>query len=275
VNENGIAVLGVIPTIGLFLLFWRALRRLTGGAQHTILDALALFMIIALLVGAMGGFGAMFNLIFFRMIRSYNRISVFIAGFSLLALGIGLEKLSQNLFSESRRRLVYPIAIIVLVLIGAFDQTTPQSIPDYASIKADFDSDRVFVKQIESAVPEGSMIYQLPEVSFPEQPAVERLTDYQLFRGYLHSTKLRWSYGAMRGREIEEWNKKVANPMADQKIATVRREGFAGLYVDTYGFKDRLIVTNLQKLLKTDPIVSPNGRLVFFSLLSGADPLVR
>ena len=73
----------------------------------------------------------------------------------------------------------------------------------------------------------------------------------------------------MKGREIEEWNKKLANPLAAEKVKVIRTEGFAGIYIDTLGYPDKSIVTNFQTLLKTNPIISSNGRLAFFNLLSG------
>jgi phosphoglycerol transferase len=193
-------------------------------------------------------------------------MSFFIAAFSLLIVGYGVEQITARSKSTA-------IVWAVLVVLGLLDQTTSSFVPKYADIKADFESDRDFVHQIEATMPDQAMIYQLPLVDFPEHPVEQQMPDYQLFRGYLHSTELRWSYGAMKGREIEEWNKKLESLLAGQKIAVIRREGFSGLYIDTFGFpKGDPIVQNFQALLKRAPIISRNGRLAFFSLRDEGAP---
>ena len=72
-------------------------------------------------------------------------------------------------------------------------------------MKSEFRHDAEFVQRIETVMTPGAMIFQLPVVAFPENPKVNRLNDYDLAKGYLHSTRLRWSYGAIKGRENDAW----------------------------------------------------------------------
>jgi phosphoglycerol transferase len=112
------------------------------------------------------------------------------------------------------------------------------------------------------------MIFQLPYVAFPESPPVYNMTDYNHFRGYLHSEKLRWSYGAIRGRLTDQWQKEVTQKGTIDMVDNLSVAGFSGVYVNTDGYADfgRDITSNLSRILTTKPIVSDDGKLFFFDM---------
>src|SRR5262249_4102886 len=139
-------------------------------------------------------------------------------------------------------------------------------------------SDIAFVRQIERAVPPGTMIFQLPHLTFPECAPVERIPDtYDFLRGYLHSTTLRWSHGAMRGRYAGTWQSAVARLPLDRQLRRLVLAGFGGLWVDRLGYKDSAgeIERPLACLLQQEPIVSDDERFLFFSLADFAARLRR
>src|SRR5262249_32652909 len=147
-----------------------------------------------------------------------------------------------------------------------------------------YQSDADFVARIEASVPPGAMIMQLPFVPFPEHIDVENMHDYELLRGYLHSRKLRWSYGAMKGRPAAHWiaNDKGFIPMAEKfyfqhavysgisskGLDTLAFIGFSGIYVDLNGYPDDgvAIMSFLKSALDEEPIMSHDDRLAFFPL---------
>jgi phosphoglycerol transferase len=263
VNENDCATLGFAGSVGFLLLLWRIVRRLCGVPERPILDAFAFMTLAAVLLATMGGFGSISGLLFLRFIRGYNRISVFIAALSLLAFGATLERLGMRL-QPVARRLVAPAGLVLLVALGVLDQTTTQFVPEYSRIRMEFESDRDFVRKVESSLPAGAMIYQLPYVPFPESPAIGRMRDYQQFRGYLHSKTLRWSYGAMKGREIDQLEKPLVNATVDATVTLLRTRGFSGIFIDTDGFGAQ--IEPYQRSLNQEPLVSRDRRLVFFRL---------
>ena len=128
--------------------------------------------------------------------------------------------------------------------------------------------DGYFIRQIEGSVPSHSMIYQLPYVPFPETPPAHEMKDYDEMRGYLHSGSLRWSYGAMKGRGTDRWLSAIGAQPVDQMLHSVATAGFAGIYIDRYGYADHAaaIESQLKKLLDEEPLVSETGRLSFFLL---------
>src|SRR5262249_34758355 len=153
-----------------------------------------------------GGFGSLLSF-YLTWIRAFNRLSVFIAFFALLALLILLGRACSR---SSRPVAWLSTSLVLLLLLGLFDQTSKSFVPDYALLKRICESDAEFVRQMEEHLPEGAMIFQLPYTPFPEPRPVGKMDDYEFFRPYLHSQKLRWSYGAVKGRAADTWQLDIA-----------------------------------------------------------------
>lgn len=157
---------------------------------------------------------------------------------------------------------------VIILVVGIYDQTTAHYVPNYNGVRKSYENDAQFVSQIEHSVPMNSMIFQLPYVPFPENPPVNKMTDYDLFRGYLHSSDLRWSYGTMKGRDGDAWYKKVSQQPVEDMVKTISLSDFEGIYIDTYGYKDQAIelIDHLSRYLNEKPLISDDKRLAFFSI---------
>jgi len=156
----------------------------------------------------------------------------------------------------------------LLLLLGLWDQTTPGFAADYAALKADYRSDADFIGRIESTLPREAMVFQLPYITYPEYGYRLGMADYDEFRGYLHSRHLRWSYGAIRGRETDAWLTSVSSLPPGELLDPLIFAGFGGIYVDRLGYSDHAaqLETDLAERTGTPPLVSANGRLSFFDL---------
>lgn len=267
VNEDDASSLGLVGSIGFLALLVQLLRHkeLVACADGLLHD-LSILNIFSVLLATVGGFGLLFALYVSSGIRGYNRISIFIAFFSLMAVAIIVDSVYKR--AAKARNVFY--VLLAVVFIGAFlDQTTPRFIPTYEKTKAEFVSDQHFVNRIEASLPAGAMIFQLPYVPFPENPKVHNMLDYDHLRGYLHSKNLRWSYGAMKNREDDLAQRRVASLAPAELAQTLAVAGFSGIYVDRYGYEDSgaALESALSRELQTAPLISPNGRLVFFNLL--------
>ena len=271
VNENDAVTLGAVGSCGfLMLLGWLMFRRPEVG--HTgLLSSLAVLNISAVLLATIGGFGSLFASAVSAEIRAYNRISVYIAFFSIFVVVALLDDLAQRWATSRIRRCLYSTLLGLILLGGLLDQTTAHFVPPYERLKAEYLNDADFVRRIEASVPGDAMIFQLPYVPFPEYPPVHHMTDYSLFRGYLHSRTLRWSYGAMKGRDGDSWQRQVVEKPLSEQIETLAAAGFRGIYVDRYGYADQAaeLEAKLSVLAGTKPIEAANQRLVFFSLATG------
>lgn len=266
VTENDAATLGFVGTVGFLLLIALLLYR--NRNEIEVLQDLSVLNIFAVLLGTIGGISSLFAVFVSAGIRSYNRISVFIAFFSLLALAVCLDLIYRNKIKTTQTRVVFNVALGLVLVLGILDQTTKGFVPDYPTIRAEFWNDRAFVSKVESSLPPGSMIFQLPYVPFPEHPQVNKMVDYDHLRGYLHSRTLRWSYGAMKNREGDLWQKQVAAAPLAEFLNTLAFAGFSGVYLDRNGYDNdgATEVARLGEALQTQPTVTANGRLLFFNL---------
>src|SRR5215213_847167 len=268
VTENDAAALGFIAGIGFLALLIQLLGRreiVTATMRPGVFNDLSRLNIFAVLLGVVSGFGFIFAVLISSSIRCYNRISVFISFFSLMAIAIGLERIYPR---TTKGQSIFYLLLTAALIAGLLDQTTPAYIQDYATTKTSWLSDKEFVNRIETSVPPGSMIFQLPYVPFPETPPVHNMVDYDHFRGYVHSQNLRWSYGTMKNREGDRALQLLTGLPTEELVKTTVFGGFEGIYVDRFGYEDygKAMETELSKLLQAEPLRSPNGRLLFFNL---------
>ncbi len=228
--------------------------------------------LIAILIGMFGGLSFLIALAGFRTYRSWNRISVYIAFLSLLAVAAGLDRLFGYLRERGRRRhlgtTLVAGTLAVIVLVGVLDQTTPGLIPNYKALATAFDTDARFYQAVESSVPAHSMVFQLPIAPFPEVGTIQKMPDYEEFDAYLQTKTLRWSYGAMRGRIESDWQENVNIDDPVGLLAQVAAVGFVGVVIDRDG-----IAGGASKLLAAvlpyvgaPQIGSTDGNLVYLDL---------
>lgn len=274
VNENSFASLGLIGDIGFLILMAWAFFRISNGLRDKAgdflneLNTLSMLNLSAVLLATIGGFGTVLAYLIFPEIRCYNRISIFIAFFSLSAIVLFLEEFSRKCIKSRTSRLSFNLIMGLILVFGVLDQTSNSFVPHYASIKAEYLNDDDFINNIEAIMPENAMIFQLPYVPFPEYGQFVNMSDYSHFRAYLHSKDLRWSYGAIKGRPEAEWQRAVAKSPVNYMVKQLSSTGFNGIYVDSYGYKDSgvEIISKLTNILSVKPIVSADNRLYFFDM---------
>ena len=269
-NEADFETLGLVATIGfifLLLLWVFGLREKWPRAPSwQRLAGVASLTGAAILLASSGGFGTIVGVVL-PEIRAYNRVVVFVAFLAFLGAGALFDWLTGKV-GERQRRWLVPLVAVLIVLVGVFDQTTPAMIPAYGETKAQWASIGTFVSSIESALPDEAKVLQLPYVPFPENPPVVGMTDYDHFRPYLESTRIHWSYGAVKGRPDARWIARVSGLPAPQLVATIRKSAFAGIWVDRAGYADHgaAIVASLTKATGSRPLASPDGRYAYLSV---------
>ena len=276
-NENSMSALGGFGALGFVLLMFWVFYRLGGPTDikdlaeiRPIMDCLSTLNLSAVLLGTIGGLGVFVAYLFsFSYIRGYNRISIFIAFFAILAVLIVLEYIRRNWCLTRKRQLLFTAVLCMLLIGGILDQTRPTYAPDYDAIKQQFLQDQRFIDQIETEVPNSSMIFQLPYMSFPESSRINSMGSYSPVIAYLHSHTLRWSYGSMKGRAEDAWEKSISSQNLSTMTKSLAFAGFNGIYVDSYGYVDRgnnKTLSSLSSILQTAPIVSESKRFYFFDM---------
>jgi len=268
VNENDWSSLGIVGGLGFLFLIVLLFVRSSNFIFGNILKGLSFLTISALLFGTLGGFGSLFSYIISPQIRSFTRISIFIAFFALFAIALLLEAFRERTKTNSKWQFLFYGLCLFVLGFGLWDQTSPRFVPPYEKNAETYQSDVHFMKTIESHVPENSMIFQLPYMVFPEPEALflNRMLIYHPFRGYLHSERLRWTYGSMKGREGDRWQRATSAKSIPELLQDLRDVGFKGIYVDRFGYPDsgKGIESQLFEILGSGPLVSEDQRLVLF-----------
>jgi hypothetical protein len=232
------------------------------------LSTMGVLTVAAIVMATISGFSLLVFGFGIRELRSWNRISVFIAFFAFVVVAYGLDWLRRRV--PAGRWWTTPVVIVALaavLVVGILDQVSPAVVPDYAATKARWDSDAAFVAHVQRALPSGASVYELPYRYFPEAPTVGTLGPYDLVRPYLHSDSLRWGWGGMLGREAD-WQASTAVLPAREMLDRIAAVGFDGLVYDegsTYHAGEPF-PEDISAALGTRPFVSRDGELDYWDL---------
>ena len=263
--------LGIVGCLGLLLVVgWvvtgERARRWVGDRTDSLLRDSGALALSGILLATVGGIGAMVAFVL-PQIRAYNRIVVYLAFFAFLGLALVLDRLRGC--AKTRAWWVSAIAVCALVVaFGLLDQVPAFSFREPGAATA-FRTDAAFVGRMESALPPGAAVFQLPYLEFPEASVLPgKMVDYDPLRGYLHSRALRWSYGAMKGRETANWQKRVAALPVPAMLGELRSAGLSAVWIDRVGYADggQVLEAGLRDALATSPVVSEDGRFAVYSL---------
>jgi phosphoglycerol transferase len=267
-TEANMAALGIVGSLGFLLSISALLLGWPRSSQRPVsLRLLGVLIVSAVLLGTVSGFGAVFAAAISPDIRAYNRISVFIALFALVTLGV----LADRFIGMSKRgawRVAGPFVITLVVIFGMLDQT-PSSLEDgVRAAAAAYAADATFGQQVQAELTSGASIFQLPYWPFPESPPMFGMQDYDPFRGYLHTTGLHWSYGAMKGRPDAAWQQATAALPTPAMVQQLRAAGFTAIWVQLNGYEDRgtAIQRELSSLLGPPALVRADGVVAVWRL---------
>lgn len=266
VNENGTASLGVFMAVG-FVILCIVLFIGKRVSEKSNLRIGSILNLSAILFGTVGGYAVALSF-FTGAIRCYNRFSVFIAMFSLIAIDSVIQMVYEKWCQKKWRKLVFSAGMIVIMLCGIYDQTLPGDSNIHKIYAAQFDEDAAFIGAIEDAEAEGAMIYQMPYMKYPENGGIQQMPDYAHLIGYVHSDSLRWSYGSVEGREGDAWLKAINELSLEEQITAIKEAGFAGIYVDwnAYLEDERAVMEEMLKgKVGTGPIVNESGTKAYYS----------
>jgi hypothetical protein len=244
------------------------------GTRTEIAERLGLLTLVAVVIATVSGISLLISAVGVRYIRSYNRISVFIAFFALVALAFALDWVLTRLPRWRGRAVLAGVVCVAVLAVGVFDQTSSADVPDYKALERAWDSDEVFMRRIENELGPGAAVFQLPYVFFPEAGMIVGTGPYDQVRGWLHADSLRWSWGSVRGRD-GDWQGALVRLETGEALDALTAVGFSGLMIDRAGYEDQgaLIEYGYAVALGQTPQVSPDGRLVFFDLRPWAGAL--
>ena len=217
------------------------------------------------LLATIGGFGDFFNTFVAPDIRCYNRIVPFLSFFAIVAVAVMMQTVKERWWAWSR--MGFTALVIAVVAFAAVDQPVTTDYLLHDARAQLFHSDAEFVHLIESRLPAGAAIFQLPYAEFPVEQLRERMFNNDHGRPYLHASNSRWSWGGVSGTTPAEWNKEVASLAIPNLVHRLMHQGYLGVWIDLFGYKsEESPEAALKTVLRIDPVRSENARYLFFDL---------
>jgi phosphoglycerol transferase len=263
--SNTVSSVGVAGTIGFVVILVTMISTLAGKRPSPYMGFATAVTICLLLVSTVGGLDDLFALLVTPIIRGWDRISIFVDFAVLLAFAMWIDGLE----TINRRPVWTALTAVIVTTLGLLDQTPTsyKSVTQIAARRAAMDAD--FVHRIETLLPDGAAIYQLPYIPFPESAQIFRLYGYEPAIGFINSKVLKWSFGGMAGRPGDLFYRDLAKQPVTQQIVTIRKMGFSGVYIDRRGYADNgsEIVNEFTKALGHGPALTrADGEIVCFKI---------
>jgi hypothetical protein len=225
--------LGVVALCGVAALVLVSVAALAQGrAVARLWGLLTALTLVSLAFYIKGGLGSVVALFVTPQIRTWSRFVVLIGLFGLLAVGLWLTRLGRR-----RGRRVAWVAASLVLAVGVLDQTNPGVAPHYDALRSQLSSLQAFSRTIADRVGPGCQVFQLPVVSFPEEPPPGTMGDYDhLLPSLASPAGLQWSYGAIRGTSRADWQ--LALPVNDPQalLGDLAAAGFCAVEVDRDGY---------------------------------------
>jgi len=258
---------GVSPYLGLVGVagvLWLAATTIHRAARRRPLPGQALSVSWLIAYATMGGLTNLVALAGLLTFRATNRVAIFIAGLVLFFLVVRLSRATAGWPRWSRLA-----AALGVAAFGVLDQLPrPMAAAKRERIAADVRADEALGRQLEAALPEGAMVFQLPILGFPEESGPHRMGDYELFRPYLTTHTLRFSYGAVKFRAPGAWQQDLVDVSPEEMVRRLEAAGFSALQINRRAYADRAeaLLAELQHVDGGREVLAEAGAQVFLRL---------
>lgn len=267
------APLGILCSILLFISFTHlVLPKFRPVPSDTVcykdnnpINAILALVLFTFLCSISGGLGTIIALVF-PTIRAYERYVV-ILQFLLFMYGAYFAGLWINKRYTTNHLLKISILFCVTTL-AVVDQ-----VPAHTGIASDytkqqFTSERSFIRKVESELPVGAMVYQIPYSQYLDNGKYYGHGSFAHMRFYISSSHLRWSNGASKNAPVESWQRLVSNLPLEDLLSEIRSVGFKGVLIDRYYMPEQEYAILANKLRNMGYVLDEEkiSKLTFFKL---------
>lgn len=282
-GERQPMAIGLIATAGLALavaMLGRGVLARTRPRHTTAAVTLATlgagFLLASLLLGTGGGLHWDLGLAGFVLIRAWGRASIVLVTISLLLLGAVVSRWRPQWVA----RRIAPLSggarfasmVGAAVLVGGFgiwDQFPTRHV-DTAQL-AEYNASKSFYQRLDGALTPGSSVFQLPVVPFPEHWSGSML--YQPLEGVLFAPRLRFSAGAVAGRQGDWQESLIAGP--NELFPELRDAGFDAVVIDRRGFSNPDWFIDQYRAVQGVTEIASDAHRVALSIAKVGTPNVR
>jgi len=269
VGEPWGVYLGILAISSLIALVYLSARAIALKRSNQI-PSFFWYLLWLLLYSVVGGVNGLLGLSGFVFFRGTNRYSIVIMALLLFFLVQRLTMITRPW--PWPRKLIIALCLLAL---GIWDQTPAVAERQIGKVRDKMETDHQLVTTMESKLPHGAMVFQLPVMAYPESPSIHKMTDYHEFRPYLHSSFLRYSYGTDKGRPREQWQTEVEHFTPLGMVSALERYGFSAILIARSGYVDggASLLTGLQSAQRSN-ILAESGDFICVGLQPITDPLL-
>lgn len=290
INENSDASLGFVMAAGFVCSVLAVFFRSTADRCHENLNKLGKLNLFIVLISTVGGLNIFVGMFLTSDIRCYNRMCIFIAMFSIIAICTILDVLYRKI-KKTGLRFLFCMGCVGIMVFGVADQTSASWATQVSHIptnntfrmtvdetKQEFLSDEAFVKSIEATVDDDAMILELPitaHTAYDQFPnGVEG--SYDFYKPFLLSTKTKWSYGGILFGKSDNWLYSVSNLAIKDIMVAASIMDFSGIYIDPRGYQEvelETVISYIESVTGETPIRSSIKGLYFYNIENYAKTL--
>jgi phosphoglycerol transferase len=241
-NEAGLgAALGIVGTASLVaMLIWIAVRLVSSSASgaEPVRGLLAMSTFAWLLIASAGGLYFLVWLSGFQWMRALNRSSILILFLVLVWMALTAKPALGVLRQRRAGGPAVVLALTAVTLVALVDQVPSSRFPqDYAATAKAYWHDQHTFTDLERALPRRAAVLVLPVQRFPGGGPRGESPVYDLLKPYLHTKALRFSFGAVQGRE-SEWQIDLDGVTGEILVQLATAMGFDAILIDEWGYPD-------------------------------------
>lgn len=226
----------------------------------TILWLTAFFMV--------GGLNSLLSFAGLDLFRAGNRYTIYLLAVALFALTSWASRRGRDFKTWTALALVVPA-----VLVGLWDQLPkPRPLAEATALSRKVADDRQLARSLDTSLPPGAVVFQLPVVPFLEQAPVNGMSDYELFRPWLFSEHTRFSYGLLAHERALRWQRWIAAQPAGPMCVALEKAGFAALYLHKAALLDSGAALRQQLTELGKKVLFEAGDHLVFALQPAAHP---
>ncbi len=222
------------------------LRRGAGSEPPQPMMAISALGLATFLIITVGGFGAVINLITVPDIRCYNRFSVYLSFFAIVAAGLWL----QGKFGSETLRWKMAGCFIIggFATLSLYDQLLDAK-PLVAAQQNDMhraNEERMAVERLEQLFQNNTALLEMPFTGFPPLAMFNKMESYDHVRPYLWSHHLKWSWPSFSQRH-RAWQTKMGALQGNDLINAAIYSGFGAIWIDRFAYLDdgRALISSL------------------------------
>lgn len=272
------APLGLLALVGVVTLVVWSVRRigrpvpasdlLVGAVpgRAGVLARLSVLTAAVLAFAAVGGLGMVLATLGVTQIRAWSRMSIMVGFVGVTVLAMLADGLARR---WSPGRPVRWAVGVMLVCVAVADQYGTASLPPPSFDEARWSTDVELASDLQSSLPDGSMVFQLPVGTYPAELPLGAISANDLLGPSVAGDgTLRWSVGAMSGR-AGDWQRTVAALPTASMVADLAAADVAALSVDRRGFDGGsadALEAELSELLGAPSFVSTDGTRAWYDL---------